>query len=484
MSSISIKKISITALKTDAIVNAANEGLWAGGGVCGAIFAAAGREKLEQACSEIGHCSTGSAVITPAFDLKARYIIHAVGPVWKGGSHKEPKLLYGAYYRSLELAAENNCRSIGFPLISAGIFGYPVPEAWRKAFDACNDFLNKHKDISLDIIFAVLDDKILETGRGVLKSHAALRYKPADRNDWKTEKMPDQHETFILPRAFTEKQMAVLRRGNIPQEMEDKWFWFMEGDTLFAHRSWTGNCIYRIDFRPDSRHLVTVNRDPEQYSCKDIDTEIKQLNRLLDGWIRSDYDFYQAWLSETYAALKNDGRIPDKLTFSGREYDAFFFHLPEEPNGYLSNWYASPFDLDGIRFSSVEQYIMYRKCTLFGDKASATAVLATDDTAKQQAIGRKASGYIEPVWNGIRQMVVLRGLIAKFSQNEDLKKKLLSTGDAYLVECAGTDKVWACGRRLTEDERLNASSWTGTNILGFALMEVRNMLRNSEVSGQ
>jgi ribA/ribD-fused uncharacterized protein len=74
--------------------------------------------------------------------------------------------------------------------------------------------------------------------------------------------------------------------------------------------------------------------------------------------------------------------------------------------------------------------------------------------------------------------------MAKFSQNEDLKEKLLSTGDAYLVECAGSDKVWACGRRLTEDERLNASSWTGTNILGFALMEVRNMLRNSEVSGQ
>jgi ribA/ribD-fused uncharacterized protein len=127
---------------------------------------------------------------------------------------------------------------------------------------------------------------------------------------------------------------------------------------------------------------------------------------------------------------------------------------------------------------------MYRKCTLFGDKASAIAVLASDDTAKQQAIGRKASGYIQPVWEGIRQMVVLRGLMAKFSQNKDLKKKLLSTGDAYLVECAGSDKVWACGRRLTEDERLNASSWTGTNILGFALMEVRNMLRNSEVSGQ
>ena len=86
---------------------------------------------------------------------------------------------------------------------------------------------------------------------------------------------------------------------------------------------------------------------------------------------------------------------------------------------------------------------MYRKCTIFGDEESAKAVLATDDTAKQQAIGRKASGYIGSVWAGMRQMVVFRGLMAKFGQNEDLKQKLLETGDAWLVECAGSDKIWA-----------------------------------------
>ena len=123
MSTIEIRKISITDLNTDAIVNAANEGLWAGGGVCGAIFKAAGYQQLQAACDKIGHCNTGSAVITPGYHLKAKYIIHAVGPRWKDGKHKEPEQLYGAYYRSLELAAENKCRSIGFPLISAGIFG-------------------------------------------------------------------------------------------------------------------------------------------------------------------------------------------------------------------------------------------------------------------------------------------------------------------------------------------------------------------------
>ena len=181
MSSIEIRKISITELDTDAIVNAANEGLWAGGGVCGAIFRAAGYDRLQDACDAIGHCDTGSAVITPGFNLKAKYIIHAVGPRWSGGKHKEPELLYGAYYRSLELALENGCRSIGFPLISAGIFGYPLQGAWQTAVRACGDFLDHLTDQSLDIIFAVLSDEIIEAGRAALEASRASRCKAADR---------------------------------------------------------------------------------------------------------------------------------------------------------------------------------------------------------------------------------------------------------------------------------------------------------------
>ncbi len=164
MSTISIQKVSITDLGTDAIVNAANEGLWAGGGVCGAIFRAAGSGRLQRACNKIGHCDTGSAVITPGFDLKAKYIIHAVGPRWSGGNHGEPEQLYGAYYKALELALENDCTSIGFPLISAGIFGYPIPHAWERAIAACGDFLDRHKDVSMDIVFAVLSDEIIAIG--------------------------------------------------------------------------------------------------------------------------------------------------------------------------------------------------------------------------------------------------------------------------------------------------------------------------------
>lgn len=183
MSTIEIRKISITALDTDAIVNAANDGLWAGGGVCGAIFQAAGYEQLQDACNKIGHCDTGSAVITPGFRLKAKYIIHAVGPRWKDGKHKEPEQLYGAYYKSLELAVANYCRSIGFPLISAGIFGYPVQGAWRQAINACSDFLDRHKDVTLDIVFAVLNDEIIEAGRKALSERGTSCRKTADSTD-------------------------------------------------------------------------------------------------------------------------------------------------------------------------------------------------------------------------------------------------------------------------------------------------------------
>ena len=172
MNSIKIQKIGITDLDTDTIVNAANDGLWAGGGVCGAIFRAAGHDKLQAACDAIGHCDTGSAVITPGFDLKAKYIIHAVGPVWNGGNSKEPQMLYGAYRRSLELAMENGCHSIGFPLISAGIFGYPKDKAWRKAIQACSDFFQKNPVANLQVVFAVLDDSILALGQQTLEEIA------------------------------------------------------------------------------------------------------------------------------------------------------------------------------------------------------------------------------------------------------------------------------------------------------------------------
>lgn len=124
----------ITRLALDAIVNAANEQLLPGGGVCGAIHRAAGPE-LARACAAIGHCPTGSAVITPGFALPARFVIHAVGPVWRGGGSGEAELLAGAYRSCLELSAEQGLASIAFPAISTGIYGYPLEQATEVAVD-------------------------------------------------------------------------------------------------------------------------------------------------------------------------------------------------------------------------------------------------------------------------------------------------------------------------------------------------------------
>ena len=151
-----IRQIDITELKVDAIVNATNSGLQEGGGVCGAIFQKAGPAELRDACSEIGGCRTGDAVITPGFNLPARYVIHAVGPIWKGGDDNEAEKLYSAYERSLTLAKENDCRSIAFPLISSGIYGYPKNQAWQIALKACSDFVLANPDWPVKIIFAVL----------------------------------------------------------------------------------------------------------------------------------------------------------------------------------------------------------------------------------------------------------------------------------------------------------------------------------------
>jgi len=166
-STLEIRVADIASLDTDAVVNAANESLAAGGGVCGAIFSAAGRGELTVACKLLGYCETGSAVITPGFRLKAKYIIHAVGPVWEGGMQGEPEQLYGAYKNSLLLARENDCRSIGFPLISSGIFGYPKEAAWEKAFEACRDYATEHPECPLEIVFAVMSVESKELGERV-----------------------------------------------------------------------------------------------------------------------------------------------------------------------------------------------------------------------------------------------------------------------------------------------------------------------------
>ena len=153
------------------------------------------------------------------------------------------------------------------------------------------------------------------------------------------------------------------------------------------------------------------------------------------------------------------------------------FHNPDEDNGYLSNWYPSPFTVDGVAFSSMEQFMMYRKAICFGDEAVAAQILSTSDVAKIKSLGRQVSNYDESMWNGIRQIVVCEGLLAKFSQNDELKAKLKATGNAVLAECAVKDCIWGIGLSMKDPDRLNKAKWNGQNLLGYALMMVRERLQ-------
>ena len=156
------------------------------------------------------------------------------------------------------------------------------------------------------------------------------------------------------------------------------------------------------------------------------------------------------------------------------------FHNPDEENGYLSNWYPSEFTYADIRFSSMEQYMMYQKAVCFRDEQIASEILKTDDAAEIKALGRQVSGYDDNTWNGVRQIVVYEGLLAKFSQNEELKQRLLANGDAVLAECAVRDRIWGIGLSMSDPDRCDKAKWKGQNLLGYALMMVRSYLLKQE----
>lgn len=152
------------------------------------------------------------------------------------------------------------------------------------------------------------------------------------------------------------------------------------------------------------------------------------------------------------------------------------FHNPNEENGWLSNWYLSSFTLEGVTFSSMEQYMMYEKAITFGDFDMAQKILTEEDVSKIKQYGRQVANYDDVVWNGIRQIIVYRGLLAKFLQNQELSRKLKGTGEAVLAECAVHDKIWGIGLSMQDTNRFDMQKWNGQNLLGFALMQVRGQI--------
>lgn len=153
------------------------------------------------------------------------------------------------------------------------------------------------------------------------------------------------------------------------------------------------------------------------------------------------------------------------------------FHNPDEENGWLSNWYLSDFTLYGVAYTSMEQYMMYQKALTFNDGDMQERIMATTDASRIKEYGRMVKGYNNTVWNGMRQIIIYEGLYAKYSQNEDLKERLLATGDTMLAECAVNDRIWGNGLSMSDEKRYDMSSWQGENLMGFTTMLVRDKLR-------
>ena len=164
---IKIVQGDITKEDVDVVVNAANRSLLGGGGVDGAIHRAAGPDLLEE-CRTLGGCETGDAKITKGYRLKARHVIHTVGPVYKGGTKEEPEKLSDCYRRSLEIASENGLKSLAFPAISCGVYGYPIEEACRIAIQTVMDYCGSHPEIQ-GVHFVLFSEKDLAVYRETIE---------------------------------------------------------------------------------------------------------------------------------------------------------------------------------------------------------------------------------------------------------------------------------------------------------------------------
>lgn len=187
----SIVRQDITKMKVDCIVNAANTALQMGGGVCGAIFQAAGADDLRAACEPLAPIQTGDAVVTPGFRLPAKFIIHTAGPVYHGGGKNEEAQLRACYLNSLRRAVEHRCESVVFPLISSGIYGYPKDKALAVATTAIREFL---KDHDLDVTLALFDKDSFSTGKklmGEVESYINEHYVEVRRDKYRDRRQND-----------------------------------------------------------------------------------------------------------------------------------------------------------------------------------------------------------------------------------------------------------------------------------------------------
>ena len=275
----------ITKMNTDAIVNAANSYLQQGGGVCGAIFHAAGEALLKKECDAIGSCPVGHAVITKGYQLAAKYIIHAVGPVWKDGNQGEDDLLAMAYRNTLKLAKEYHLDSISFPLISSGIYGYPKDKALQVAILVISEFLLQN---DMDIYLVVFDRKAISLSEKLfteINHYIDTYYEDSDEYEGRSRQKRVSHELdqiFNANSAISEKRDRKKTRKlrNEPSVENDQ-----PEESTFEEASFEEALFYSIS-EPISRSLEDVISQMDE-------TFSEMLFRLIDEKDKTDVEVYK-----------------------------------------------------------------------------------------------------------------------------------------------------------------------------------------------
>jgi O-acetyl-ADP-ribose deacetylase (regulator of RNase III) len=282
----------ITEEATDAIVNAANASLLGGGGVDGALHDAAGPTLLEE-CRRVraerwpGGLPTGHAVATGAGGLRAKWVIHTVGPI-HARSPDPARELAACHTAALEVADAIGARSIAFPAISTGVYGYPLREAAGVALEAVQNAQTRVERVRFVLFGRQAYETFAERWRQLESEAGGLPSlpEPATRDSWKTLPLPEGRARIAFERDLDAADHRRVAAGIVPQQMEDKWFIYLEDDWLFFHRSWTGVCVYAVRLRrvgPGSTvDEAWANRDSTQYSKADDAYDVEMLGFLID----------------------------------------------------------------------------------------------------------------------------------------------------------------------------------------------------------